>query len=114
MPDITYHGRDEVADCELFRVRADGVETPDGVVDRRDVMELIVDASDRIWVAAVAPYGPPTRRATSGRAHRHTVVGGTEPVVCLGSVMEYAYPRLGTLMARVYCPADVVASAESR
>lgn len=101
MPDITYVGREN--DTDVFHVLADG--DSDGA-NRRPVLKVLVDDTDRIWVAAIGESLP---ILTRGEAHRHMDEelersGIDTRYVCLGSVVAYVGPRIVTLMARVYCP----------
>lgn len=111
MPDITYHGSSEGGTFEVFYLMADG--DSDGQ-NRRPVLEVLVDRDDKIWIAAVqSPYVPAVStlpQVTNGTVHRHTdedleAAGVDSACVCLGAVMAYVFPRIATLMARVYCPA---------
>lgn len=110
MPDITYAGQSDGGTFELFHLMADG--DSDGQ-NRRPVLEILVDAEDKIWVAGVpsATVGLPATlpQVTKGTVHRHTdeqleVAGIDTSYVCLGAVAAYVVPRIATLMARVYCP----------
>lgn len=92
--DVTYVGKSEGDYFDLFHFLADG---------DRPVLEVLVDPYDQIWICGVTGLSIP--QVTLGKTHRHSIVDGVEPVICLKSVATYVVPRIATLMARVYCPA---------
>jgi hypothetical protein len=107
--DITYVRQD--GNFEVFHYLADG---------NRPVLNILVDTLDQIWIAAVEPplnYVTNTPQLTKGVAHRHTdevlqTMGVTLETVCLQSIAAYIVPRIGTMMARVYCPNTAKNSTE--
>lgn len=108
--DITYVGRSEGDYFDLYHVMTDVDEHGDeSLNESRPMLEVLVDPDCAIWVAGVSGYGISVPVRTSGRAHRHIdpeleAAGIDTSIICLGSVGAYVRPRVGTLMARVYCP----------
>lgn len=100
--DITYVGKSEGDYFDLFHFVADG---------DRPVLEILVSPDDKIWVAGAGGYGQLVPQETKGTVHRHKdeqleAAGIDTEHVCLGSISGYVVPRIATLMARVYCPAQ--------
>ena len=98
--DIVYVGKSDGDYFELFHYLADG---------GRPVMEILIDPENKIWVSGMTGLSIP--QVTKGEVHRHTdeyfeIAGIDSEYICLGSIAAYVVPRIGTLMARVYCPAD--------
>jgi hypothetical protein len=98
--DITYVGKSEGDYFDLFHFMADG---------DRPVLEILVSPDNKIWVAGMTGLSIP--QETKGTVHRHKddefeAVGIDTEHVCLGSIAGYVVPRIATLMARVYCPAQ--------
>lgn len=99
--DITYVGKSDGDYFELFHFLADG---------GRPVLEILVDPEDKIWISGVTGLTIP--QVTNGEVHRHKddefeAVGIDTQHVCLGAIAAYVVPRVATLMARVYVPAQV-------
>jgi hypothetical protein len=97
--DITYVGKSEGSYFDLFHYLADG---------NRPVLELLVCPENKIWIAATTGLSVP--QETKGVVHRHKdeeleAAGVDTEYICHGSIAAYVVPRIGTLMARVYCPA---------
>lgn len=96
--DITYVGKSNGDYFEVFHYLADG---------DRPVMEILVCPDDKIWISATNGLSIP--QETKGAVHRHVdeqleAAGIDTEYVCLGAIAAYVVPRIGTLMARVYCP----------
>lgn len=130
MEGLHYAGESDGGSFHLFHYLADGKS--DGT-DSRPVLEVLVDSDDRIWVAGIATDDAPLLvtlpQRTNGSVHRHplgelddetavmlNVTGSVEPVsgICVSSVYAYVYPRIATLMARVYCPAQRIDLADEK
>lgn len=116
---LHYVGKSDGDFFDVFEYLADGKS--DGT-QSRPVLEVLVAPDDKIWVAGVTTAnGLPLHvpQETNGRVHRHpldelddetafmlNVSDSVEPTsgICVASLYVYVYPRLATLMGRVYCP----------
>jgi len=103
---IEYVG--EQAGWHTFRWLSDG---------ERPVLAIYVNENDPelvIWIGDVRASQVPDFLAfaqpTKGRAHIHPLLdeNGVRRVVCPASVVEYIFPKICTMMARVYVPAETV------
>lgn len=101
--DITYVGKSEGDYFDLYHLLSDG---------DRPVLEVLVDPDNAIWVCGMNGLSVP--QVTNGKAHRHEIAPGLEPMICLKSVAQYIVPRGVTMMARVYFPAPVESESETR
>lgn len=87
----------------------------------RPVLRILVHTETlQIWVAAYdTSFVSAMPQKTNGIAHTHVDEDlaaeiGLEnaTIICMGSVASYVVPRIGTLMARVYCPAPKVKTSK--
>jgi len=103
--DIKWIRRD--SGWHTFHMLADG---------NRPVLAMFVNENDPelvIWVgdprlAHLIKETWTGAQQTLGRAHTHPKIdeSGVTTIVCIGSIASYVLPRIATLMARVYLPAD--------